>query len=428
MLSRFGVVVSSHETIKKCLTVQPERPHPDFPQPPAFRVYRKYGDRTIIIPRFFGTEITSDVRKDPEPANIEFRGLLRSATRQPEAYEAAVKSLNTCGGGLLSLYCGAGKTATSLAVASHFRVRTMILVHKEFLADQWIENIKRFSPNSTIGRIQGDTFDIQKDFVVCMIQTLSQREFHHTLFDSIGMLIIDECHHICARVFSQCMFKVCPKYILGLSATPERKDGLTQVLHWFIGPTCYQLKREAQGVTVIPVHYSSLLTENSLAQNITLLTQDENRNKIITDLVHSIDTTRSILILTDRREHVHTLAERLDAGIYMGGMKQDQLDESAKQRIIVGTFSLAQEGLDIPKLDTVIFATPKSDIIQAAGRILRGGSIHPPIVYDIVDSALYGMFRKRCSQYNEMKFSFGGEKEESDDENEYKVYRFNDDC
>lgn len=427
MLSRFGVVTGSSEDLKKQLTVRPEKAHPDFPQPPAFRVYRKYGEKTIIVPRFFGVTQKTDVRKDPSTANIEFRGMLRTATKQPEAFESTVRALSTIGGGLLSLYCGAGKTATSLAVASHFRVRTMVLVHKEFLADQWIENIKRFSPTSTIGRIQGDTFDIQADFVVCMIQTLSQREFHHDAFDSVGMLIVDECHHICARVFSQCMFKLCPKYVLGLSATPVRKDGLTSVLHWFLGPTCFELKREAHGVTVMPVHYKSTLTGNSLAENITLLTQDEERNKVILELVRSIDKERNVLILTDRREHVSFLAENLGGGIYMGGMKQEQLDESAQKRIIVGTFSLAQEGLDIPKLDTVIFATPKSDIVQAAGRILRGGSRLNPIVYDIVDAALYGMFRKRCSQYNEMKFSFGGDEQESDDEDEYKVYGFNDD-
>jgi superfamily II DNA or RNA helicase len=426
MLCRFGVVAGTSDELKNHLTVQPEKAHPDFPAPPKFRVYRKYGDRTIIVPRFSGTAIQSDVRKDPALATIEFRGKLRTATKQNEAYDSAIQALQTIGGGLLSLYCGAGKTATALAVASHFRVRTMILVHKEFLADQWIENIKRFSPLSTIGRIQGDTFDIEKDFVVCMIQTLSQREFQWNLFDSVGMLIVDECHHICARVFSQCMFKLCPKYILGLSATPDRKDGLTRVLHWFIGPTCFELKREAEGVTVIPVHYASILDGSSLAESITLLTQDDTRNELILNLVNTIDKARNILILTDRRDHVQFLADQLDAGIYMGGMKQEQLDESALKRIIVGTFSLAQEGLDIPKLDTVIFATPKSDIVQAAGRILRGGSFNAPVVYDIVDSSLYGMFKKRCSQYNSMKFSFGGQEEKGDDEHEYKMYRFDD--
>ncbi len=422
MLSRFGLVVGSSDELKNYLTVQPDKAHPDFAAPPKFRVYRKYGDRTIIVPRFCGSEITSDVRKDPAFAHIEFRGKLRTATKQNEAYESAVDALTKIGGGLLSLYCGAGKTATSLAVASHFRVRTMILVHKEFLADQWIENIRRFSPQSTIGRVQGDTFDIEKDFVVCMIQTLSQREFQWNLFDSIGMLIVDECHHICARVFSQCMFKLCPKYILGLSATPDRKDGLTRVLHWFIGPTCFELKRESEGVTVIPVHYKSVLSGSSLAESITLLTQDDARNEVILNLIKTIDENRNILVLTDRREHVQYLADRLDGGIYMGGMKQEQLDESAKKRIIIGTFSLAQEGLDIPKLDTVIFATPKSDIVQAAGRILRGGSSNSPIVYDIVDSSLYGMFTKRCSQYNSMKFSFHNETENFSD-----TYKFSDD-
>lgn len=418
MMTRFGVVLKPSDEIKKILTVRPDQ-HGDFPQAPPFRVFRKIGEN-MCVPRFF-TDYTEDKRIEPSPADIAFNGTLRDSTKQPEAFRAAVKSLKLCGGGVLSLYCGAGKTATALAVASHFKVRTMILVHKEFLAEQWVENIKRFSPNSTIGRVQGDMFDIECDFVVCMIQTLSQRVFDYKSFDSIGMVIVDECHHICARVFSQCMFKLCPKYALGLSATPTRRDGLTRVLHWFLGPICFELKREAHGVRVFPIHYKSEFTGLSLAENITNLTRDAIRNAMIIDLVKSIDSTRNILILTDRREHVMFLADALDdAGIYMGGMIS-----GSEKRILVGTFSLAQEGLDIPRLDTVVFATPKSDVVQAAGRILRGGSDNPPVIYDIVDSALYGMYRKRCSQYNEMKFSiFNRDEEESDDENEYEVYRF----
>lgn len=420
MISRYGLIVPVSQELKKNLTVRPDKQQ-DYPQALPFKVFRKIGEK-MCIPRFYGEEIEEDKRSDPSCANIEFRGALRTATKQPEAYESAVKSLETCGGGILSLYCGAGKTATSLAVASYFRVRTMILVHKEFLADQWIENIKRFSPNSTIGRVQGDVIDIDADFVVCMIQTLSQRVFEFNVFDSVGLLIVDECHHICARVFSQCMFKLCPKMVLGLSATPNRRDGLTRVLHWFLGPVCFELKREAHGVQVVPVHYKSTLIGVSLSENITNLTKDEVRNLLILETVRSIENTRNILILTDRREHVLHLAESLgDTGVYMGGTITGE-----DQRILVGTFSLAQEGLDIPRLDTVVFATPKSDIIQAAGRILRGGSKHRPIVYDIVDSGLYGMFKKRCSQYNEMKFSIvtSRDEKESDYEDEYKVYRF----
>jgi superfamily II DNA or RNA helicase len=177
---------------------------------------------------------------------LSFEACFEPQPEQPEAYDSAVRALSTIGGGLLSLYCGAGKTATSLAVASHFRrYRAMVLPYtRNSLRINGLRTSNDFLQLQPSSRIQGDTFDIHADFVVCMIQTLSQREFPHDAYDSVGMLIVDECHHICARVFSQCMFKLCPKYVLGLSATPVRKDGLTSVLHWFLGPTCFELKRE----------------------------------------------------------------------------------------------------------------------------------------------------------------------------------------
>ena len=135
---------------------------------------------------------------------------------------------------------------------------------------------------------------------------------------------------------------------------------------------------------------------------------------------------RSVLILTDRREHAYFLHDVLpESGLYLGGMKKDELQESSQRRIIIGTFSLAQEGLDIPKLDTAVFATPKSDVVQAAGRILRGGSSYSPVIYDIVDSGLYGMFKKRCVQYSEMKFLIAGsDKEDRDDKHKDEMYWF----
>ena len=109
-------------------------------------------------------------------------------------------------------------------------------------------------------------------------------------------------------------------------------------------------------------------------------------------------------------------------------MPQEKLEESSRKRIVIGTFALAQEGLDIPSLDTAVFASPKSDVIQASGRILRkaGGS---PVIYDLVDkwSVFNGMFYKRLKQYKAMNFSvLHGDEGERDDEENYKVYRFDD--
>lgn len=441
MLTRHGYLTSNWtQETKKQLTVRPIAPSPDYPAPPPFRVFRTH-EKDIYIPRYFQKlEGVTDVRKDPSPASITSYGKLRKETHQIEAFEKARDSMESLGGAIISLPCGYGKTRVALEVASHFKVRTAILVHKEFLAEQWREAIHKFCPGSTVGRIQGDVFEIERDFVIVMIQTLSQRGWQKTIFDSIGLVIVDECHHICARVFSQCMFVLCPKYSLGLSATPERKDGLSNVMHWFLGPLVVGITRKSSHVKVLPLPFYGPfpnVTINragkvSMPEMVTDLTRIPERNQLILETIESIEKDRHVLVLTDRREHAFLLKEQIgdDAGVYIGGMKQSELTESSKKRIIIGTFSLAQEGLDIPTLDTALFVTPKSDIVQAAGRVLRksGGE---PIIYDIVDhwSVFHGMFYKRNRQYKMMEFTtLGPEGNEGhgDNKEEYKVYRFDD--
>jgi superfamily II DNA or RNA helicase len=291
----------------------------------------------------------------------------------------------------------------------------MIAVHKEFLADQWAERIREFCPGATIGRVQGDRIDLEHDFVIALIQTMSQRDYELNTFDSIGMLIVDEAHHICARAFSQFLFKLCPRYTLGLSATPERKDGLTMLLYWFLGPQFFAIERESENVRVKCIDYdgpfppvsTTRFGKLNLSGMITDLTTVPERNAVIINTIKSLDVCRNILVLTDRRDHAMQLLNAIgdtDGGLYIGGA---DLSAGSQKRIIFATFALAQEGLDIPKLDTVVLATPKSDVKQAVGRILRGKTNNPPEVYDIVDmwSVFNSMARKRKDVYTQLKFT-----------------------
>jgi hypothetical protein len=157
-------------------------------QPPSFKVWRKVADSPrLVIPRYYGdgTWAEKDTRAVPAVSDIRFCGRLRQETRQHEAFDAGVKAFETIGGGVLSLPCGFGKSTVSLAFAAHLKVRTMIVVHKEFLANQWVDKIKEFCPGATIGRVQGDIFDTEKDFVIALIQTMSQREFSQRAFDTM---------------------------------------------------------------------------------------------------------------------------------------------------------------------------------------------------------------------------------------------------
>ena len=160
-----------------------------------------------------------DQRPEPATIKIKFAGQLRDSTRQNEALRAALKA----GHGVLSLPCGYGKTTVSLAIACKLGYRTMIVVHKQFLADQWKERIQQFCPGATVGVVQQNKKEVEGcDFVIAMLQSLSLKEYSYNDFDTVGTLIVDEAHHICAKVFSQSYLKcvrstcsACPRHPRG---------------------------------------------------------------------------------------------------------------------------------------------------------------------------------------------------------------------
>jgi superfamily II DNA or RNA helicase len=421
-LTRSGCVVPDTSEIKKELTVRPIV-NADFGvAPPSFKVFRK-AKSGLCVPRYYAEEkfgkLVEDIRPKPEKIKISFKGKLRDETHQNEALSKAIEA----GHGILSLPCGFGKTTVSLAIACKLGYRTMIVVHKEFLANQWKERIQQFCPGASIGIVRQNKKEVNCDFVIAMLQSLSLKEYSFEDFDSIGTLIVDEAHHICAKVFSQSLFKLCPKHTFGLSATPNRKDGLTKVLHWFMGPTFFSVERKNQDqVDVFPLVYTCPRFEDpppctrfgklSLPTMITELTEMPDRNRMILQTIKDVaKTTRQILVLSDRRFHCEFLHQKFKttSGLYMGGMKEADLAESSKKQIIFATFSQAHEGLDIPSLDTVILATPKSDIVQSIGRIMREtkGKKNNPRIYDVVDhwSVFFAMYNKRLRVYRQGGFN-----------------------
>ena len=429
-LCRSGYLIEKDSEIKKELTVRPEVNNEFGFPPPPFKVFKLTKD-LMCVPRFYGVEKFGEPREDtrPQPAkmNVRFVGKLRKETHQIEALSKAIEA----GSGVLSLPCGYGKTTVALAISSTIGLRTMILVHKEFLANQWRERIQQFCPGAKIGLVQRDTVETDADFVIAMLQSVSQKDYTFEQFESIGTLIVDEAHHICARVFSQALFKLCPRHVYGLSATPDRKDGLTKVLHWFMGPTFFAVERKEESkVTVstvdvdLPMYRDPPPTNRmgkiSLAEMITILVETPERNKKLISIIKKASKGgRKVLVLSDRRLHCQYIHERFPgSGLYMGGMSEADLEESSKCSIIIGTFSQAHEGLDIPTLDTLVLATPKSDIKQSIGRILREtpGKKNEPHIWDLRDkwSVLNAMYHKRCKVYREGGFTLEGTVEENE--------------
>lgn len=298
-------------------------------------------------------------------------------------------------------------TSASLYIISQLKKKTLVIVHKEFLLNQWVERIQQFLPKARIGRIQGQIIDIDdKDIVIGMLQSLSMKEYPASVFDSFGFTIIDEVHHISSQTFSNALFKIVTKYMLGLSATMNRKDGTTRVFKMFLGEVIYKGKRdEERNVLVKAIEYhtndddfNNVITDFrgnvAYSSMISKLCEYNHRSefilKILIDLL-KYDDKQQIIILAHNKNLLKYLHDAIKCrnistvGYYVGGMKEQALKESENKQVIIATYSMASEGLDIKTLTTLIMATPKTDIQQSVGRILREKH-NQPIVVDIIDS------------------------------------------
>ena len=305
-------------------------------------------------------------------------------------------------------------TIMALYIIAKLKLKTLVIVHKEFLLNQWIEKINEFLPDAKIGKIQGQIIDIEdKDIVIGMLQSLSMKEYPEDTFDSFGFTIIDECHHISAEIFVRSLQKIVTKYILGLSATMERKDGLTKVFKMFIGDIIYKMKRDKdEAVLIKAVKFVSQDEEfNTIEYDfrgnvkystmISKLCSFNNRTEMILSIIENelkLNNKQQIIVLGQFKNILTYLYKAIEhrnigtVGYYIGGMKEEQLKKSELKQIIIATYSMAAEGLDIKTLTTLILATPKTDIEQAVGRILREKH-DQPLVIDIVDN--HEVFKKQ---------------------------------
>ena len=283
--------------------------------------------------------------------------------------------------------------------------------------NQWIERIEEFLTGAKVGKIQGPIFDVEgKDIVIGMVQTLYDKEYPPEAFSCFGLTIIDEVHRIGSEQFSKTLFKTITPYMLGISATVERKDKLTKVLYMFIGEKIYSIKRDADDtVNVRGIHYKSNDTEFNETETdfrgmpkystmISKLCEYGPRSdfiiRIISDLVMENNNSQ-IMILCHNRSLLTYLYDGIvhrnfaTVGYYVGGMKQDKLQQTESKQIVLATYAMAAEALDIKTLSTLVMVTPKTDITQSVGRILRMKHENP-IIVDIIDA--HDLFKNQWTQ------------------------------
>lgn len=420
--------------LKGVLTVKPYVPsvfvNPKFvPRYPVFLESQDY----MYVPKHYGIETYGHPQTERDVAKTdesfwEFTGSLR------DTQQDVVKSY-LCPeprDGILSLQTGGGKTVCALYIASRLQVPTIVLVHNTFLRDQWIERISAFLPKSRIGSVQGDTLDIEnKDIVVAMLQTVCMKDYPAKTFQRFGLTIVDECHHIASESFSQAVPKLTCQHMLGLSATPERKDRLMHVINWFLGPILYRSNTTDKVDEKVKVEvyefeggdekFNEVIYNNSgvmfTSLMINKLVEYGPRNEMICQLVEDVfeEKERNILILTDRVDHSKVLFDMLpeyiqkESCILGRNVKAEQRSVWCDtKRILISTYQLVKEGFDNARLNTLFIATPRPDVDQTVGRILRVEKTKrtvDPLIIDIVDPAFRRQFQERLSLYNKRSYN-----------------------
>ena len=393
-------------------------------QQAKFPVYRE-SPQKMYIPRYYGIKNYGKPSTykitDGDDIDLPFNGELRDY--QINIVNTFMKSADKGdGGGLLEVPCGRGKTICALNIISKIKKKTLVIVHKGFLLNQWIERIEQFLPNARIGKIQGQIIDIEdKDIVIGMLQSLSMKDYPCEVFSSFGLTVVDEVHHIAAEVFVRSLFKIVTPYVLGLSATMQRKDGLTKVFKMFLGDIIYKEKRDGNDKVIVKAH--TFLTNDEdfnevkydyrgnpaystmISKLCTYNPRNEYIIKIIIDTL-SKDENQQLMILAHNKNLLTYFYKGLEhrgfdsIGYYVGGMKEKDLKISETKKIIIATYAMASEALDIKTLTTLVMATPKTDVTQSIGRILRTKHIQP-LVIDIVDNhdLFQNQWNKRLTYY-----------------------------
>lgn len=395
-------------------------------------VFRE-SDEGLYVPRAYenfshldaSISLGGTIDSDLEPIDLR--------DEQVPAVNAILSALDQEGSGaILFAPCGKGKTVMGLEMIRRLGRKCLVLVHKSFLVDQWIERTRTFLPNAKIGLWQRDQIpDGSEDIVIGMVQSIinPKRDYPQSIYDMFGVLVADETHRYAAPLWQEAISRFGASYRIGLTATPERKDGLHEVFYSHIGPISYYMEghkrvpsiwKVTTDIYYRPSEYAMYDGRVNTSKLVTMISKERDRTeRMVGFALRALNSGRKVLILSERVAHTKEMCELLKtqlkgrdlfADLYIGGMKQDARDQASKADVICGTYAMAQEGLDIPRLDTLILATPKTSITQSVGRILRDSpDKKDPVVIDFVDeriTILSSYWGARMTRYNSLGYKF----------------------
>jgi superfamily II DNA or RNA helicase len=334
--------------------------------------------------------------------------------------------------GIITAPCGAGKTVIGCTLAYYYKRKTAVLVSTEQLLSQWVDRI-----DSMFG-IQAGTYygkgKVDGDIVIFSVGSLYNKLLDQDYADQFGLVIFDECHEAGATEWNKSLMSFKGKFRVGLSATPDRKDGLDALMYYALGNIRHEVPRQtliAANQVLVPEvlfvtvdfpntivelkgqraaaalsKYRSGDTPLDMANTMTEFALHEGRNQILVDLVKKcLRNNRKILLVVNRTAAIENLSRiftqyRIKFGVLKGGTKD--YDSAYKSQVIIGMLNVVKRGLDIPDLDTAILGCPVSDkglIEQLLGRISRP---HPdkktPLMIDVLDKAHMAFVMMRQSR------------------------------
>ena len=373
-----------------------------------------------------------DERFDGDALPLSFRGRLTS--RQDEAALALLEHDT----GVLVSPPGTGKTVIGAWLVAARSRSTLVLVHRQPLLDQWVEQLSLhlgLDP-AEIGRVGGNARRPNGRIDVAMMQSIVRGDAVDDLVGRYGHVVVDECHHVPAVSFERLLSGVRARYVVGLTATAKRRDGHHPILHMQVGPIRCDLGRAAQDspgelVRTLVVRETSFRgspadAKPSIQALYAALARDEARNDmIVADVTRALEEDRSPLVLTERRDHLDVLAERLGPAcpnviVLRGGAGTRSRRETLARlralpvdepRLLLATGRYIGEGFDDSRLDTLFLALPISwlgTLVQYAGRLHRphAGKLEARIV-DYVDREvpmLARMYERRRTGYRSIGY------------------------
>lgn len=417
----------------------PSEVHAYFTKDNYFWVPRFYFDGSVQS-GFLGKHAIQFDWTEGDPVNLTNNVNLDPNRGQPAAVDAMEVYLRQNTGGILVAPTGCGKTILGYSVAHRFKTSIGVLVYNGHMIDNWVQTANQvfgLTPDQ-VGLVQAEQCDLGKPVTIMMVQSLLSRTYPKELYKQIGFLIGDEVPRFGAPQWNEVLKQFPAKYRLGLSADPKRDDGLDKLIEWHFGKVGYRIGATTAKPDVVQVLYRKDYDRRKYCDWGTndpnpvrydkLLQKDKGRNEfIVGELVKARSTGRRILVFSRFVDHLKDLKAQFDTAwslgvldqlandeiplraptkttLLVGGLNDVKREEAMGGDVIFTTYAFARDALNLPHIDTLMFATPPGKVLQPIGRLRDKGLAdrRTLLAIDIFELPEYskGKARSREKSYN----------------------------